>query len=88
MKPSPYFLAAVLLLLPLGLKSHGAEALPDLREPSSGDKILFRLSLLTHPTCQSPCREAKSSSSLEIYLRFLSASRINPNNRSMLTSTI
>jgi len=32
-------------LLPPGLKSHGAETLPDLREPSFGVKILFRLSL-------------------------------------------
>src|SRR5262245_4927057 len=45
MKPSPYILAAVLLLLPLGLKSHGSETLPDLREPILGVKILFRLSL-------------------------------------------
>ena len=45
MKPSPYILAAIILLLPPGLKSHGAEALPDLREPSFGVKILFRLSL-------------------------------------------
>jgi cytochrome c oxidase assembly protein Cox11 len=45
MKPSPYILSAILLLLPAGLKSHGAEVLPDLREPSSGVKILFRLSL-------------------------------------------
>ena len=45
MKPSPYILAAILLLLPPGLKSHGAEALPDPREPSLGIKILFRLSL-------------------------------------------
>ena len=45
MKPSPYFLAAVLLLLPPGLKSHGAETMPDLREPNFGVKILFRLSL-------------------------------------------
>ena len=45
MKPSPYFLAAVLLLLPPGLKSHGAETMLDLREPSFGVKILFRLSL-------------------------------------------
>jgi cytochrome c oxidase assembly protein Cox11 len=45
MKPSPYILFIVLLLLPLGLKSHGAEALPDLREPSFRVKILFRLSL-------------------------------------------
>ena len=45
MKPSPYILAAILLLLSTGLKSHGAEALPDLREPSLGVKILFRLSL-------------------------------------------
>jgi cytochrome c oxidase assembly protein Cox11 len=44
MKRSPYILAAV-LLLPPGLKSHGAEAPPDLREPSFGVKILFRLSL-------------------------------------------
>jgi cytochrome c oxidase assembly protein Cox11 len=44
MKPLPYIVAAILLLLPLGLKSHGAEALPDLREPSFGIKILFRLS--------------------------------------------
>jgi cytochrome c oxidase assembly protein Cox11 len=45
MKPSPYILATILLLLPLGLKSHGAEALPDLRAPSFGVKILFRLAL-------------------------------------------
>src|SRR5262245_11746794 len=45
MKPSSYILAAILLLLPPGLKSHGVEALPDLREPSLGVKILFRLSL-------------------------------------------
>jgi cytochrome c oxidase assembly protein Cox11 len=44
MKPSPYILAAVLLLLPPGLKSHGAGAPPHLREPSFGVKILFRLS--------------------------------------------
>jgi hypothetical protein len=49
MKPSPYILAAILLLLPPGLKSHGAEALPDLREPSFGVKILFRLSLSNAP---------------------------------------
>ena len=48
MKRSLYFLAAVLLLA-LGLKSHGAEALPDLRKPSSGVKILFRLSLSNAP---------------------------------------
>ena len=42
---SPYILAAILLLLPLGLKSHGAERLPDSREPGFGVKILFRLSL-------------------------------------------
>src|SRR4030095_9739020 len=45
MKPLPHVLAAILLLLVPGLKSHGAEALPDLREPSSSVKILFRLSL-------------------------------------------
>jgi cytochrome c oxidase assembly protein Cox11 len=45
MKPSPYILAAILLLLSTGLKSHGAQALPDLRAPSFGVKILFRLSL-------------------------------------------
>ena len=45
MKPSPHILAAVLLLLPAGLKSHGAQALPDLREPGFAVKILFRLSL-------------------------------------------
>ena len=45
MKPLPHVLAAILLLLLPGLKSHGAEALPDLREPSSSVKILFRLSL-------------------------------------------
>jgi Cytochrome c oxidase assembly protein CtaG/Cox11 len=49
MKPPPYILAVVLLLLPPGLKSHGAEALPDLREPSFGVKILFRLSLSNAP---------------------------------------
>ena len=56
MKPSPYILAAILLLLSTGLKSHGAEALPDLREPSLGVKILFRLSLrLVRPICQLSC---------------------------------
>jgi hypothetical protein len=45
MKSSSYILAAVLLLLPPGLESHGAEALPELREPSFGVKILLRLSL-------------------------------------------
>jgi cytochrome c oxidase assembly protein Cox11 len=44
MKASPYVLAAILLLLPPGLKSHGAEALPDLRDSSLGVKVLFRLS--------------------------------------------
>jgi hypothetical protein len=48
MKPLPSILAAILLLA-LGLKSHGAERLPDLREPSSGVKILFRLALSNAP---------------------------------------
>ena len=43
-KPSPYILAAILLLLAPGLRSHGAETLPHVRD-SSGVKILFRLSL-------------------------------------------
>ena len=48
MKPLPSILAAILLLA-MGLKSHGAEALPDLRKPRSGVKILFRLSLSNAP---------------------------------------
>ena len=49
MKPSPYILAAILLLSAPGLKSHGAEVPPDLQEPSIGVKILFRLSLPNAP---------------------------------------
>jgi len=45
MKPSPYILAAILLLLPRPGLTQGAEAPPELREPSFGVKILFRLSL-------------------------------------------
>jgi cytochrome c oxidase assembly protein Cox11 len=45
MKLSPYILFIVLLLLPPGSESYGAEALPDLRAPTSEVKILFRLSL-------------------------------------------
>jgi cytochrome c oxidase assembly protein Cox11 len=43
MKLSPYILAAI-LLLPPGF-THGAEALPDMRESRFSVKILFRLSL-------------------------------------------
>jgi cytochrome c oxidase assembly protein Cox11 len=46
MKPSPYILAAILLLLPPGLKSHGTAAQ---REPSFGVKIAFRLALSNSP---------------------------------------
>src|SRR5262245_7768135 len=45
MKPLPYILAAILLLVPRPGLTQGAEASPELREPSFGVKILFRLSL-------------------------------------------
>jgi len=49
MKPLRYILAAILLLLSPGLRSHGAELLPDQQDPSFGVKIFFRLSQSNAP---------------------------------------